>query len=90
MSLQDVYNMSWAEFILRSIGFKEQREFDMRMTRQVAYEVHTIKYMFGKKNPPKIESYWNIGEAIKKVSKSTMEHLKELQREYQKKKRQKP
>ena len=54
--------MSWAEFVLRSIGFRQEVEFEMRMTRAIAYQSHVAQYAFSKKKPPTIEKFWPIGE----------------------------
>lgn len=59
--------MPWAEFVLRSIGFKEHREFEMAMYRKVAYECYKNGFMFAKAKPVPIDKYWSIGE--KKVIK---------------------
>ena len=54
--------MSWAEFVLRSIGFKEQREFEMRMTREVAYQMYVGNHQSSKKKPKSKDKFWAIGE----------------------------
>ena len=68
--------MSWAEFVLRSIGFREEREFVATMVREVAYETHGVRYLFSKKNPPKKEVYWPIGQkkqGIKEIPRQFLE-----------------
>lgn len=57
--------MSWAEFVLRSISFREDREFEMIMTREIAYQSHCMQYLFGKEKPPKKDVFWKIGKQSK-------------------------
>lgn len=64
--------MSWAEFILRSIGFKEEREFQMLMTREVAYQSYCAQFIYSKKKPMKKDLFWKIG---KDKSKNTIDNL---------------
>ncbi len=52
--------MSWAEFVLRSIGFKEHRDFKMEMTRAVAYQGYVGNHAFSKKNPKPMDVWWPI------------------------------
>ena len=52
--------MTWAEFQIRSFGFKRVRKWQMFLTREIAYEVHCNRYLWGKKNPPKKEQYWPL------------------------------
>lgn len=54
--------MTWAEFQIRSFGFKRIRKWQMFLTREIAYEVHTTRYLWGKKKPPKKEQFWSLGE----------------------------
>lgn len=61
--------MSWAEFVLRSIGFREQREFEMMMTREVSYELYKNGFVFAKGKPVKKDKFWPIGKKKKRVSK---------------------
>lgn len=53
--------MSWAEFIIRSLGFKRKREFEMMMYREVAYASYVSGWM-GKSKPPSKQKFWPIGE----------------------------
>ena len=79
--------MSWAEFVLRSIGFKEEREFKMLMTREIAYQAHSMQYVFGKKSPPKKEKFWNIGDEKKPISKEIPKAFLKAREEYLKAKK---
>lgn len=77
--------MSWAEFVLRSIGFKEQQEFEMLMFREVSYQAHCMQYLFGKKNPPKKDAFWRIGDKKKPITKEVPEAFLKAREEYLKK-----
>lgn len=50
----------------------------MKLFRELAYEVHGVKYMFGKQKPPSKENYWPIDGVAK--PKVDPEMIKELQR----------
>ena len=86
MTLQDVLDMSWAEFVLRSIGFKDKREFEMLMTREIAYQSHTMQYVFGKSKPPTKEKFWKIGEGKKVVKKNPPPAFMDAMKDYLQKK----
>jgi hypothetical protein len=62
--------MSWAEFILRSIGFRSKQERQESLFREIAYQTHSLQYMMSKKNPPSIDKFWRIGNDNKKPSLS--------------------
>ena len=47
-----------------------QRE-EYRKVREISYEVHTLKYMFGKKHPPSKERYMPLDTST--VSKSELQ-----------------
>jgi hypothetical protein len=64
--------MSWAEFVLRSIGFRKQRDFEKEMTRAVAYQGYVLSFQHSKQRPKPINVWWPIGE--KRQSGVTEEH----------------
>lgn len=75
--------MGWAEFVLRSEGYKEDVENEQRLFRKVAYEIHTIGYSFSKKNPPTIQKYWKIGtEKAKQVPNSFIEAMRKARKDF--------
>ena len=76
--------MSWAEFVLRSIGFREEREFKMLMTREISYESNAIRYAFGKSKQPSKEKFWPIGKK-KKIVKEIPTAFKDARAAYLKK-----
>lgn len=60
--------MSWAEFVLRSVGQKKKQEREEMLFREVAYQSHCAQYIFAKQKPPKKEAFWSIGETKKQQS----------------------
>lgn len=62
LSLLEAYDMTWAEFRIKSFSFRRVRDFEMSMVREVAYQVHCIQYMLSKKSPPKKTQFWRIGD----------------------------
>lgn len=78
--------MTWAEFRIRSFAFKRLREWEMKMVREVSYEVHTLKYMFGKQSPPKKERYWPIEPKKTVLTDRQRNRLIQAYQEYKKQK----
>lgn len=79
--------MSWAEFLIRSIGFKRQREYEMSMFREVAYSSYVSGWM-GKTKPPSKEKFWPIGsKKTTGVSPEQMEAFKRAREQYLKDKK---
>ena len=66
--------MSWAEFVLRSIAFREDREREEQLFRAVAYQSYCNQFVLGKGKPKALEAFWPIGK--KKVSKQVPEAFK--------------
>lgn len=81
----EAYDMTWSEFRIRSFGFNRVRKWEMQLFRELAYEVHTTKYMFGKGKPPSKERFWpidgskrpNISEAQRKAFLAARERYKQ-------------
>lgn len=80
--------MSWAEFQIRIIGFKRQREYEASLTREISYEVHKLNYLFGKRKPPNKQAFWPIGEQQQKkgVTKELKEFFLKSREQYKAKK----
>ncbi len=76
--------MSWAEFQIRLDGVKQRKEISAMLFREVAYEVHTLRYMMGKKHPPKKENWWPIGKKKRLISEKAEIAFKKQFAEYQK------
>jgi hypothetical protein len=85
--------MTWAEFELRSFAFIENRKREEMLFREVAYEVHKGHYLFGKKNPPSKERYWDIerNESQKTIglTDKQIEAFRKAQEEYEAKRKDK-
>lgn len=58
--MQDALDMSWAEFILRSIAFREKRKFEMSMVREIAYQSYCAQFIFSKKKPKSKKKFWPL------------------------------
>lgn len=79
--------MTWAEFRIRSFSFNRLRKWEMGMFREISYEVHTLKYLFGKSKPPKKERFWPIdGPANPKITEKQKERIKQALEAYKQKK----
>lgn len=53
--------MTWAEFRIRAYALARIRKREEQLVRLIAWEVHTVKYMFSDKHkPPTLEKYWPI------------------------------
>ncbi len=59
--------MTWAEFELCSVAHKRKAEREEYLFREIAYQVHCLNYLFGKKRPPKKNSFWPIGKKKKRT-----------------------
>lgn len=69
-SLPDVYDMTWAEFCIRSHAYQRMNKRELELWRLVAWEVHTVKYLFGKKKPPSLERYWDLTDPRERDAKA--------------------
>lgn len=83
IGLQEVYDMSWAEFVLRSIGFRQKQKREEILTREVAYQIYVGNHSFSKKSPKSKNAFWKIedekkGSTISEVSKQA--YLKAMER----------
>jgi hypothetical protein len=78
--------MSWAEFLIRLHGFKRDKEYDMMMLRELSWIVYTAPHNDPKKMKKTKEAFWPIKKANSRVSESMIERMKEVTKEYLKKK----
>lgn len=69
--------MSWAEFLIRSIGFKRARDYEQMLFREVAYSAFVSGWM-GKTKPPSKQKFWPIGSDQAGPNKAQLEKLKEV------------
>lgn len=86
LSLNEVYDMSWVEFVTRSIGFKKKRKYEAFMVRVIAYQSFCSQYIFSKKKPPSIDKFWKIEEEKSKstITESQKEAFNKAFAKYQK------
>lgn len=84
-----MYDMSWAEFILRSIGFKKKLEREEKLARVIAYQSYCSQFAFSKKKPKPIDQFWKIGDSKKSKSLSEDQRLAYMKQveEYEKQKK---
>ena len=66
--------MSWNEFVIKSLGYNRIQENNARLVRIIAYEIYTVKFIFGKKKPRSIDKFWPIGK--KMTSRVSEDHKK--------------
>ena len=88
-SLEYVYNMSWAEFLIRLYAYKrEQLRLDYRQ-REIMYQIYTSNW-FGpqsKGKPVTKNKYWDIDGSERRAKIRRMNKLYKAQLEYQNRKR---
>lgn len=75
--------MSWAEFVLRSIGFRNKQKREEILTREVAYQIYVGNHAYSTKKPRSKSQFWKI-EGEKKSSsiseESKQSYLKAMER----------
>lgn len=81
-NLQEVYDMTWAEFMIRLHAFKRTEKNDWRKVRAVAYQTYLSGY-HGKGKPKTIEGYMPIDQKKKKVTDSMRKRMKEAVKQYE-------
>lgn len=82
MPIEDVKDMTWAEFQLRSFQYWEDQKREMMLFREVAYVGYCNLFGFSKQRPKSKEQFWPIGEGKKTVSNEALEALREIRKEY--------
>ena len=58
--MQEALDMSWAEFILRSIAFRDERKHRVILAREIAYQSYCSQFLFSKRKPASKERFWPI------------------------------
>lgn len=82
MPIEEVKDMTWAEFQLRSFQYWEDRKHEMRLFREVAYMSYCSLFGFSKQKPKPKEVFWPIDEGSKTISNEALEHFKKVREEY--------
>lgn len=58
--------MTWNEFRIRTIAYQRMQEREVErqafFTREIAYQVYRLQFLFSKKSPPSKERFWPIGK----------------------------
>lgn len=82
--------MSWAEYQIRAIGYrrklKNEQEFQMLITREVAYEVYKLGFMMSKKSPKDKKTFWPIENKKPEISEEVKKLFREQRAKYLNKK----
>jgi len=87
MPLEEVKDMTWADFQLRSFQYWEDRKREELLFREVAYMGYCGLFAWSKERPKSKDVFWPIGEKKKGVSRQAMEHFKRIRQEYKESKK---
>lgn len=74
--------MTWAEFQIRSFGFKRVQKWQKFLIREIAYEVHCNRYIWGKKKPPKKNDFWPLDEKKNSLNDAHVSALEDAWKKY--------
>lgn len=87
MPIEEVKDMTWAEFQLRSFQYWEDQKRENMLFREVAYWNYVSGFAMSKERPKPKNVFWPIeGESNKKVSDKTLEHFRKIRDQYLKSK----
>lgn len=81
-SLDYVNNMTWAEFQIRSYGWKRQDERESYKLRKVGFSAMWAFHSDFKKLPRSEDKYWQIGDKHITTNNSMQEAIRKAQEEY--------
>lgn len=83
LPLQTVLDMTWSEFVIRSLAFKDKREREEILFREVAYQGYRNNFVFSNSKPSTKEVFWPIGKPkIKKIPERIKDALLDAYREF--------
>lgn len=86
MPIEEVKDMTWAEFQLRSFQYWEDRKHKMFLHRESAYWAYCSCFVFSKEKPKPKEVFWPIEQGEARISDEALEHFKKVREEYLKSK----
>lgn len=89
-SLDDVYDMSWAEFKIRLFAFNRMQRNEIELTRVHAYHVASggMYAMSPKHFPKTIDKFWRLDKKVdKEAQRKRIEFLKQKQQEARERKK---
>lgn len=79
-SLDYVYDMTWAEFLIRQYAYRRKMKREEFLAREIAY-ASIIGPHFNPKKIPSKEKYWSLKEQ-KPISDNARERIKEALRQF--------
>ena len=77
-----VSDMTWAEFQIRSFGYKRIQEKEELLTREIAWNALVAPHSDPKKIPKTKDKFWQIGEKKSSVTDEMKARIKKAQNEY--------
>lgn len=87
LSLQEVLDMTWSEFVIKSIAYRDKLEREETLFREVAYQSYCNRFTFSAKSPPPKDRFWPIGRRtpVKLIGDKVKNVFLEAYRNYKKK-----
>lgn len=87
LPLQTVLDMSWSEFVIRSLAYRDKREREEILFREVAYQGYKNNFIFSSSRPSTKEMFWPIGKPkVKKIPETVKDALLDAYRKFKIKK----
>ncbi len=83
-SLDYVYDMTWAEFMIRLFAYRRQNKEQWYMVREIAYNALIAPNANPKKLPKNKEAYMSLDGKKQQVSDLMLERIRKAQSDYQK------
>jgi len=83
-----VMEMTWAEFQIRSFGYRRMKEREELLTREIAWASLTGSHYNSKNLPKTKDKFWRIGSKPTVKNERMNEAIKKAQEEYFKAKKQ--
>ncbi|MCR9263303.1 MAG: hypothetical protein NXH86_04055 [Flavobacteriaceae bacterium] len=84
MPVEEVKDMTWADFQLRSFQYWEDRKHEMRLVREVAYMGYCNLFAWSKEKPKSKDAFWKIDENESTIDEVKIEAFKAALEEYNK------
>ena len=82
-SLDYVYEMTWAEFMIRLYAYNRQQKKEWYKVREICYQIYTSNWMDSKRKPVSKERYMPLeGTKVNKPNEKMLERIKQVQKEY--------
>lgn len=85
-SLEYVYSMTWAEFQIRSFGYRRMQERKDLLFREVAWSSLIGSHFNPKKLPKSKDKFWQIGEKKSGLTEEQKKAIIKAKEQYHKEK----